>query len=231
MDQMLIVSVIVLWVLVLVLLVLLIAVMRQVGVLHERIAPVGALMVGQGLEVGEPAPQFEVATLDGANIALGMPRSDTKSQLVFFLSPTCPICDSLIPVLRSLNRNEAKWLEVVLASDGDPVEHRRFIVEKSLSEFPYVLSSDVGMGFKVGRLPHAVLIDENGITRGHGLVNTREQVESLFEAMDRNVASMKDYRAQLNSNENAQANTDTTRHSKTNATTDSTTNASAEVVA
>ncbi len=50
------VSNIVLWVIVLTLLVVVLALTRQLGVLHERIAPVGALMVGRGLTVGDQAP-------------------------------------------------------------------------------------------------------------------------------------------------------------------------------
>ena len=42
--------------LVLVLAAVVLALTRQVGVLHERIAPAGALMLNRGLTVGEPAP-------------------------------------------------------------------------------------------------------------------------------------------------------------------------------
>ena len=45
----LIVSNVVLWVVVLALLVALLAAIRQLGVLHERIAPTGALMLVKGL--------------------------------------------------------------------------------------------------------------------------------------------------------------------------------------
>jgi hypothetical protein len=51
----LIISNIVLWFVVLAVLVALLAVIRQLGVLHERIAPTGALMLNKGLKVGETA--------------------------------------------------------------------------------------------------------------------------------------------------------------------------------
>jgi hypothetical protein len=38
-----------------------------------------------------------------------------------------------------------------------------------------------------------VLIDEQGIVAAQGLVNTREHLESLFEAQQRGVASIQDY--------------------------------------
>ena len=45
-----------LWLLVIGLAVVVLALVRQLGVLHERISPVGALMLAKGLKVGELAP-------------------------------------------------------------------------------------------------------------------------------------------------------------------------------
>ena len=53
------VSNVVLWILVLVLSAVVLALVRQLGVLHERIAPAGALMLNRGPAVGEPAPEKE----------------------------------------------------------------------------------------------------------------------------------------------------------------------------
>ena len=52
------ISNVVLWVVVASLLVVVLALMRQLGVLHERIAPVGALMLNRGLAVGDKAPEI-----------------------------------------------------------------------------------------------------------------------------------------------------------------------------
>lgn len=187
-------SVVVLWILVIVLAAAVLVLMRQIGVLHERIAPVGALMLGKGLEIGSPSPVFDIQALDGEVVSLGRRGEDERCQLLFFLSPSCPVCESLLPVLHSLRRQEAAWLQVVLASDGPRPEHEEFVKEKNLSDFPYILSTEVGVAYQAGRLPHAVLIDKEGMVRGQGLVNSREQVESLFEAMDRKVGSLKEYR-------------------------------------
>jgi methylamine dehydrogenase accessory protein MauD len=56
-----------------------------------------------------------------------------------------------------------------------------------------VLSSDLGMTFRVSRLPFAVLIGEDGIVKAKGLVNNREQLESLFSAKELGVTSVQDY--------------------------------------
>jgi methylamine dehydrogenase accessory protein MauD len=73
---------------------------------------------------------------------------------------------------------------VVLASDGNPQAHRDMIAREGLGDFPYTLSSELGMTFKVAKLPFAVLIDGKGEVRAKGLVNNREQLESLFHASE-----------------------------------------------
>ena len=189
----LIISNIVLWVLVLVLAAVVFALVRQVGVLYERIAPAGALMSAKGLKTGEQAPVFDLRTLAGQNLRIGGERDDGKSILLFFLSPTCPVCKTLIPVLQSLRKSEAAWLEIVLASDGDENEHRAWLKQQKLESWPYVLSPQLGMTLQVAKLPFAALIDEHGVLCARGLVNSREHIESLFEAKEQGVASIQEY--------------------------------------
>jgi len=187
------ISNIVLWVVVLALLLIVFALIRQLGVLHERIAPAGALMLNRGLNVGERVPMIDVETLDGRNLRIGAPRDDRKSTLLVFVSPTCPVCKSLLPVVKSGRRQEQDWLEVILASDGDRDEQRRFASEHGLLDVPFVISAPLGMTYQVSRLPFAALMDDAGILRARGLVNSREHLESLFEAQRLGVASLQEY--------------------------------------
>lgn len=192
MTDALVVSNALLWAVVLALLVALLALARQIGILYERIAPMGALMLDSGPKVGEAAPAFELESLTGARIAVGG-TGRTRSQLLFFLSPTCPVCKKLLPILRSTRQSERGWLDVVLASDGDRAEHLAFYQKAKLADFPYLLSTELGMALKVGRLPYAVLIGEDGRIRAKGLVNSREQLESLFTAKELGVASVQEF--------------------------------------
>ncbi|MBI3153890.1 MAG: methylamine dehydrogenase accessory protein MauD [Burkholderiales bacterium] len=191
MNEALLVSTIVLWGVVIALLVVVAALARQVGILYERIAPMGALILDTGPKPGEAAPAMSLASLDGAGVAVGAPAE--HSQLLFFLSPTCPVCKKLLPILKSIARDEDRWLRLVFASDGEPDEHRAFRERAGLQGFPYVLSAELGMAFRVGKLPYAVLIDERGLVRAKGLVNSREQLESLFTAKELEVASVQGF--------------------------------------
>ena len=187
------ISVVVLWIVVLSLLAVVFALTRQLGVLHERIAPVGALMLNRGLTVGDPAPAVDVVDLDGASIRLGAARPDGKSTLLLFVSPTCPVCKSLLPIVKSSGKHERDWLDIILASDGNLEEHREYVRSNGLGNVPYILSAPLGMTYQVSRLPFAALVDEAGILRARGLVNSREHLESLFEAKRLGVASLQDY--------------------------------------
>jgi methylamine dehydrogenase accessory protein MauD len=180
-----------LWVLMLGVIVALWALARQVGILYERVAPMGALITDAGPKLGEAGPRFGVAALAGGTVAIGGERG--KSQLLFFLSPTCPVCKKLLPILKSASTAEKDWLDVVLASDGESTQHLAYYRDQKLAQFPYVLSADLGMTYKVSRLPYAVLLDEKGVIRAKGLINNREQLESLFNAKEIGVASVQEY--------------------------------------
>lgn len=185
------VSNVVLWVTVAVLGMVVLALVRQIGVLHERIKPVGALMLRQGLKVGEAAPALTLTTLDDRTISIGV--AGGRSTLVMFVSPTCPVCKTLLPVLQSSRLAERDWLDIVLASDGDAVELQRFVADQQLAAFAFVNSTELGLAFQVSRLPFAALLDEQGVVRARGIVNSREHLESLFEAKRRGIASLQDY--------------------------------------
>ncbi|UCV02697.1 methylamine dehydrogenase accessory protein MauD [Dechloromonas denitrificans] len=191
MNEALLVSNVFLWGVVLALVVVVLALARQIGILYERVAPMGALMMDQGPKVGEVAPAFTLDSIGGGKLSVG--GNTGRSQLLFFLSPTCPVCKKLLPVLKSIQGAEKGWLDVALASDGDLPEHAEFYRKADLKSFPYALSTDLGMTYRIAKLPYAVLIGEDGRIRGKGLVNSREQLESLFAAKEAGVASIQEF--------------------------------------
>lgn len=188
----LLVSNVLLWIGFLTMVVINLALARQIGVLYERVAPAGALMMNQKLEIGSQAPQLALSDLHGNIQEIGK-SGDGKSQLLFFVSPDCPVCSQLAPVLKSVARAESNWLSVILGSDGLEHDHRAYVENKGLQAFPYVVSELLGKTYGVSKLPFAVLIDEKGLIVSMGLINSREHLESLFEAKELEVASIQDY--------------------------------------
>ncbi|HCP55429.1 MULTISPECIES: methylamine dehydrogenase accessory protein MauD [Pseudomonas] len=187
----LIVSNILLWALLIALAFAIMGLVRQIGILHSRLAPAGALMVDKGVSVNEPAPQVTAADRNGRPVNFGY--AGEKGQLLFFLSPTCPICKSLLPAIKSIAKDQADRLDVVFISDGDMEAQQKLITEHKLEDATYVVGPEVGMTYQIGKLPYAALIDKAGVLRSKGLVNSREHLDSLFEAEHLGSATLQQY--------------------------------------
>ena len=150
MTEALLVSNVLLWIAVVLLCGVVFALVRQVGLLHERVAPVGALAIERGPQVGEPAPRLELEALDGSLVSLGGADPSGARTLLFFLSPTCPVCDTLLPTLERLRRGQPD-VRVVYASVGEVAEHRDFARAKRLDSSEYVISTELGMRYEVSK--------------------------------------------------------------------------------
>ena len=188
--QALIVSNVLLWLLLIATAVVILGLIRQIGVLHSRIAPAGALMMDKGVEVGQPAPQVTAADRSGQPVNIGY--ASKRSTLLFFLSPTCPICKSLIPAIKAIDRSSDN-VDVIYVSDGDAAAQEKLIAEAGLENSRYVVSPEIGMTFQIGKLPYAALIDVNGTLKAKGLVNSREHLDSLFETEMLGSSSLQEY--------------------------------------
>jgi hypothetical protein len=85
-------SYVLLWLAVIILGVAVLALLRQIGVLHTRLRPLGAHFAGEGPERLAPAPAADLFSYPSAQLTL-----------VAFTSPTCEICHALEPGLRALD--------------------------------------------------------------------------------------------------------------------------------
>ncbi len=186
---------ILLWALFLLLCIFFVLLARQVGILHQRIHPVGALLTNEKLETGDASPSLVLRALNGRSVSIGNNEESesAKSTLIFFMSPGCVVCKSLLPAIRSSSRSEKGWLDVIYATDGAEYNHNAYAVENKLPLGDYVVSEDLGRAFGVAKLPYAVLIDEKNQIASMGLINTQEQLESLYNAKDLNTFSIQDY--------------------------------------
>lgn len=180
---------------VLVLVFAVIALARQIGILHTRLAPAGALMTTSGPKLGEKISNMSIPDIHGKPVEIGATGGNAlsgKAQLLLFVSPSCPICKELVPTAKSMARSEN--VSLIFGSDGGQADqHLQYIEKMDLQKYPYIVSLELGMRFEVAKLPYAVLIDDQGILRSKGLVNSREHLESLVHAMQSGYESIQDY--------------------------------------
>src|SRR5215210_5406718 len=101
------------WVLVVVLCFVVVALARQIGTLHLRLGPRGALEIDdEGPPLDEAPPIVEAHDLQGNAVALG---GAGTASVVMFVSPGCLVCDRVLPSLPVVAA--AAGLEPIVVSD------------------------------------------------------------------------------------------------------------------
>lgn len=142
------------WILLVMLCVVVVALARQVGTLHLRLGPRGALEIdSEGPALGEALPAVEARATDGTSLVLGGPGG---RRLVLFSSPTCIVCREVAPAVPAA----AGAADMVPQIVHDPEAER---------------------AFEVPGTPFVLVLDEMGIVRAKGTVNNLEQVEGLVD--------------------------------------------------
>ena len=190
MNEALLVSNVLLWCVVIVLALVVLALARQVGVLHERVAPAGALMPTTGPKVGEQTEAETVRELDGSELTVGGPAEPLPSSCGLHRPARCA---------GAWSRQRCRWRDRSGCGSCSPAtannssKHRAYVRDLQLQNHPYVVSATLGMRYAVSKLPFAALIGADGVLRSKGLVNTREHLESLVESMQSGVQSLQDY--------------------------------------
>jgi hypothetical protein len=155
------------WVLLAVLAVVVVALARQIGVLHLRLGPLGALEVDdEGPPLGEAPPRRSARDRAGAAVLVG---GSGGQRLLAFVSPTCPICEQVLPSLPAAA--DASGLELQVVSDPE--------LERT---------------YRVPGVPFVVVFDELGVVRSKGTVNTLEQVEGLVDSARRRMLEDRELR-------------------------------------
>lgn len=171
-----------LWVLVLVEALLVLAVMRQLGLVYDRLPPTRT-----GLPPGTVAPDFTLPDLNGR------PRSlkDYAGRMVIlaFVSPGCSACKPLLPALNDLFSMDGQGDRAVLVACGGPPEDCRQLSADNDVLPPVLLGAESGMWdlYSVPGVPYAVSINEKGVIYAgayvHGMAGLKRLCGIAAEAV------------------------------------------------
>lgn len=176
-------SYIVLWLLVVVLCFVVVALARQIGTLHLRLGPRGALeMDDEGPPLEEAPPPVDVMALNDQALSVGGPG---RAQLLLFVSPGCHLCEAVLPSLRAVS--EVGEMMPLVITDADPQETRSSFGNRRLGA-PVIPSQKLAQAYRVPGTPYAVILDDMGVVRAKGAVNNLEQMEGLVDTARRRIA-------------------------------------------
>jgi hypothetical protein len=148
------------WVLLVVLSVVVIALARQVGTLHLRLGPRGALEIDdEGPPIGEAVLPLPARSTDGSELLVGGPG---PPRLVVFSSPSCSVCRELAPAIPPAAAAARVQAQVLHDEEAERIWH-------------------------VPGTPFVVVLDEAGVVRAKGTVNNLEQIEGLLDTAARRI--------------------------------------------
>jgi methylamine dehydrogenase accessory protein MauD len=172
-------SYIVLWLLVVALCVVVVALARQIGTLHLRLGPRGALEIdSEGPALGEAAPVVDATDSDGNRMAIGRAG---EGQLLLFITPGCSVCGEVLPGVGAAARS-GRLVPYVITDGIEEWPGHTTVNARTAS------SSDAFRAFSVPGTPYAVVVDEVGVVRAKGTVNNLEQMEGLIDSATKRAA-------------------------------------------
>jgi peroxiredoxin len=122
-----------------------------------------------GLQEGNKAPDFQLKTLDGADVKLSDLRG--KKVILNFWATWCPPCKAEIPHMQNFYVSSDKSKVEILAinlttSEKNPGNVNEFVKERNVT-FPVLLDQDgdIGVRYQAITIPTSYLIDSQGIVR------------------------------------------------------------------
>ena len=173
-------SYVALWILVGMLCIVVVALARQIGTLHLRLGPRGALeMDDEGPALGEGRPAIEGQDLEGNPVTVGGRGSE---QFLLFVSPGCVVCEQVMPSIGAVA--EATGKRPLVLADLDETETRLAFQHKRVAA-PIVASPESFGVYEVPGTPYVVVLDVNGVVQAKGTVNNLEQMEGLIDTARR----------------------------------------------
>ncbi len=118
-----------------------------------------------GLEIGRPAPEFELPDLSGH--AVSLTQYQGKIVLIDFWATWCGPCRLSMPVLEDLQKEYPNDLVLLAVNLQEPLDEVRQYVTKQRIRSRVLLDQEGRVGSTYGSesIPMQVLIDQKGIVR------------------------------------------------------------------
>ena len=143
-----------------------------VGVVLTLILVSGLVVAGcspgttQGVQVGNPAPDFQLQDLDGQPVALSNLRG--KAVLLNFWATWCPPCRREMSYIQEIyDEWPEEWLVVLAINIGESASKVREFIQNYGLSFPVLLDTkeDVAQKYNIRGIPTTFFIDKDGIIR------------------------------------------------------------------
>jgi peroxiredoxin len=133
---------------------------------RTAVARGGTISWRAGTQVGNPAPDFQLAMMNGASISLADLRG--KPAVIVFWSAWCPVCKEEAPRINALAAEyEGKGVRVLGINIKDSFARAEGGVKEFGIRYAVARDPDAGVAraFKVRGTPTVVFLDRRGVVR------------------------------------------------------------------
>lgn len=165
--------------------VVLVAVMRQVGVLHERVRPTG---FG---EIAGPPPGavLRAPSLTTVGGAVARRQPEAPIWIAGYVTPGCGLCEGLPGIMQAYGRHASAGMDLFLVTDVPEGEARAFL--RHAGDMPFTRAEGLRDEYAIPGSPYVLALQRTGDAEvtvlAGGIVNTLEQLEDLGDRAEATV--------------------------------------------
>lgn len=134
----------------------------------------------EGLPIGAPAPDFAARDLSGKIVSFENLLVKNKPMILFFVSPTCIPCESLLPEIETWQNDLKHKINFVFVSRGKEKENAEKFNGVNFKQILLQKDNEIAEAFKAVWTPTAVLVDREGNIASH-LAAGDTAIRSLIE--------------------------------------------------
>jgi thiol-disulfide isomerase/thioredoxin/uncharacterized membrane protein YphA (DoxX/SURF4 family) len=120
-----------------------------------------------GLPIGAPAPDFAARDLGGRLVSLESLLVVNRPMLLFFVSPSCVPCQTLVPEFERWQNDLRDKINFVFISKGKEKENREKFGGTNFEPILLQNENEIAESFKAVWTPTALLLDANGNIASH----------------------------------------------------------------
>jgi peroxiredoxin len=115
-----------------------------------------------GLPLGAPAPDFSLASLDGATVTLEELRDRGRPVVLVFASPGCDACVQVFPNLRRWQQTLSERLTIAVISAGTVKDNEVLADTHGMDNVLLQTRQEVIQAYRIRGTPSAVLVTVDG---------------------------------------------------------------------
>ncbi len=168
----------------------LIALLWAVGRIHLKdTRAFHALITDEGPDIHEPLPPF--AGRDATGRSVRSLDYAGRSFVLLLVSPECAPCEQLLAAVNPAVQAIPGFPEPVVVMEGDS-SNAELVARRDRLNCPVIVDPDgaIREGLGVQRTPYAFLVDEAGVVRMKGIVNSGGQLEGLVRRRGRHIGNL-----------------------------------------